>query len=110
MAGHIAAILTLRNLGSVQNNVRSIINERDNLFNLLAKQPYLTPMPSEGNFILAHLRNETVSMEKVRSSVEAHGILLRYFNTASLRNALRVTVGLPEHTVKLAEAFAAIET
>ena len=110
IAGHIAAIQTLRNLDHVQNNVRRLINERDRLFTLLARQPYLIPLPSQGNFILAHLRDETVPMEKVRSAVEAYGILLRYFHSSSLRNSLRVTVGLPEHTERLAEAFASIET
>jgi len=109
MAGHIAAILTLNNLDYVQNNVRRIINEREHLFNLLAQQPYLTPIPSEGNFILAHLRDETVKIEKVRATFESHGILLRYFQSPSLQNSLRVTVGLPQHTEKLAEALASIE-
>src|SRR6266516_1667930 len=83
-AGHIAAILTLNNLSSVQNNVRRIIDEREHLFKLLAQQPYLSPIPSEGNFILAHLRGETVTIEKVRATVESHGILLRYFQSSSL--------------------------
>jgi histidinol-phosphate aminotransferase len=110
MAGHIAAILTLNNLDYVQNNVRRIVNEREHLFNLLAQQPYLEPIPSEGNFILAHLRDETVKMEKVRSTVESLGILLRYFQSSSLQNSLRVTVGLPEQTEKLAEALSLIGT
>jgi histidinol-phosphate aminotransferase len=110
MAGHIAAILTLNNLSFVQNNVGRIINEREHLFNLLAQQPYLLPLPSEGNFILAHLRDQTVTIEKVRATVEKHGILLRYFQSPSLQNSLRVTVGLPQHTERLAEALASIET
>src|SRR6266566_6326569 len=109
MAGHIAAILTLKNLDYIQNNVRCIINERDRLFSLLAQQPYLIPIPSQGNFILAHLRDQTVKIEKVRATVESHGILLRYFQSPSLQNSLRVTVGLPQHTEKLAEALASIE-
>lgn len=109
IAGHIAAILTLRNLDCVQNNVRRIINEREKLFKLLAQQPYLAPLPSEGNFILAHLCDETITMEKVRSTIESHGILVRYFNSSLLRNSLRVTVGLPEHTERLAKALELIE-
>ncbi len=109
-AGHIAAILTLNNLDYVQNNVRRIIKERENLFKLLTKQPYLLPIPSEGNFILAHLRDQTVKIEKVRATVESHGILLRYFQSSALQNSLRVTVGLPQHTEKLAVALESIET
>jgi histidinol-phosphate aminotransferase len=109
MAGHIAAILTLNNLDFVQNNVRQIINEREHLFKLLAQQPYLVPLPSEGNFILAHLRDEAVKIEKVRASVESHGILLRYFQSPSLSTSLRVTVGLPEHTERLAQALSSVQ-
>jgi histidinol-phosphate aminotransferase len=109
MAGHIAAILTLNNLDYVQNNVRRIVSEREHLFKLLAQQPYLTPIPSEGNFILAHLRDDTVKIEKVRATVESHGILLRYFQSPSLQNSLRVTVGLPQHTERLAKALASLD-
>lgn len=108
MAGHIAATLTLNNLDYVQNNVRRIINERKNLLKLLAQQPYLAPLPSEGNFILAYLRDETITIEKVRTIVESHGILLRYFHSSSLRNSFRVTVGLPEHTERLAKALTSV--
>ena len=110
MAGHIAAMLALQNLDYVQNNVRRIISERENLFKLLAQKPYLMPISSQGNFILAHLRDETVKVEKIRATVESHGILLRYFQSPSLQNSLRVTVGLPQHTERLAEALASIET
>lgn len=109
VAGHIAAIRTLNNLAYVQNNVRSIICERERLFEVLARQSYLEPVASQGNFILAHLCNEAVEIEQVRAAVEARGILLRYFQSPALRRSLRVTVGLPEHTERLAKALATVE-
>ncbi len=54
---------------------------------------------------MAHVCEEEVKMEQVRATVEAHGILLRYFNHPYLRDFLRVTVGLPEHTAALARAL-----
>lgn len=105
VAGHIAAIETLRNREYVQDKVRRIVEERERLFALLARQSYLEPIPSQGNFILARVDDEEVKMEQVRRAVEAHGILLRYFNHPYLRNFLRVTVGLPEHTDVLARAL-----
>jgi len=108
MAGHIAAILTLNHLDYVQHQVREIVKERDRLFQLLKTKPYLSPLPSEGNFILAHLCDDTVTIENIREAVESHGILLRYFQSPSLRNSLRVTVGLSEHTEKLAKALASV--
>jgi histidinol-phosphate aminotransferase len=104
-AGYIAAIATLNNLEYVMDNVRKIVEERERLFKVLASQPYLEPIPSEGNFILARVSDEEVSVQGVRAVVESHGILLRYFKPPYLGNFLRVTVGLPEHTDKLAGAL-----
>lgn len=108
VAGHIAAIETLRHLDEALANVQKIVAERAHLYDALASQPYLEAVPSEGNFILARVREEEASLKQVRQTVERHGILLRYFNHPYLRNFLRVTVGLPEHTEKLACALAEV--
>jgi histidinol-phosphate aminotransferase len=108
VAGHIAAIETLQHLDEVQASVQKIVAERERLYALLAKQPCLEAVPSEGNFILACVREEEASLKHVRQTVEAHGILLRYFSHPYLRSFLRVTVGLPEHTEKLACALAKV--
>jgi len=108
LAGHIAAIETLRHLDEVLASVQKIVAERDHLYDALVCQPYLEVVPSEGNFILARVREEEALFKRVRQTVEAHGILLRYFNHPYLRNFLRVTVGLPEHTEKLARALAQV--
>lgn len=106
VAGHIAAIATLQDLPYVLENVRKIVQERSRLFDVLAQQPYLEPVPSQGNYILARVVGPQVTQQQVRSVVESHGILLRYFNLPHLHDYLRVTVGLPEHTDKLAAALA----
>jgi histidinol-phosphate aminotransferase len=106
IAGHIAAIETLKHLDCILDNVRRITKERDHLFDVLASQQYLKPIPSEGNFILTHVCNEAVKVEQVRRAVESHGILLRYFHHPSMQSLFRITVGLPEHTDRLALALA----
>ena len=108
VAGHIAAIATLNNLDYVMGNVRKIIEERARLFKVLAGQPYLEAIPSQGNFILARVSDEEVGLQRVRTTVEADGILLRYFHHPYLYNFVRVTVGLPEHTDKLACALSKV--
>ncbi len=108
IAGHIAAIETLAHLECVLSKVQCIVQERERLFEMLNNQPYLTPFPSQGNFILVRIDDAKVKIEQVRSVVEEHGILLRYFHQPSMRNFLRVTVGLPEHTDRLAEALARV--
>jgi len=109
VAGHIAAIETLAHLEYVLQNVRRIVEERQRLFEVLASQSYLEPFPSQGNFILARIREEEVKMEHVRAVIEAHGVMLRYFQYPYQQNFLRVTVGLPEHTEVLARALAKVK-
>src|SRR3989440_1134690 len=110
VAGHLAAIETLTHLEHVLANVQRITQERERLFEMLKSQSYLTPFPSQGNFILACLDDIDVKIEQVRATVEEHGILLRYFPKPSLQNYLRVTVGLPEHTDLLAQALARVRS
>jgi len=108
VAGHIAAIETLNHLDYTLANVRRIVQERERLFEVLSNQPYLESIPSQGNFILSRLRDEDVKMERIRAVVESHGLLLRYFNHPYLHDFVRVTVGLPEHTDKLALALSQV--
>ncbi len=108
VAGHIAAIETLAHLERVLADVRCIVQERERLFEMLNSQSYLTPFPSQGNFILARVCDANVMIEQVRTVVEEHGILLRYFQQPSMRDFLRVSVGLPDHTDRLGEALAKI--
>jgi histidinol-phosphate aminotransferase len=110
LAGHIAAIETLKHLDYARDKIRRIVKERARLFAMLSSYTCLEPLPSQGNFILARVREEEVKIEQIRAVVEAHGILLRYFQYPNLHNFLRVTVGLPEHTDCLDHALKKIET
>ncbi len=105
VAGHLAATATLTHLDEARERVQRIVEERGRLFQVLAEQSYLEPIPSEGNFILARLSDERVSLHAVQLTMEAHGILLRYFPHLAGHDYVRVTVGLPEHTARLAEAL-----
>jgi histidinol-phosphate aminotransferase len=110
VAGHIAAIETLIHLEYALANVQRITRERERLFNMLKSQSYLTPFPSQGNYVLARLDDKGVKIEQVRAAVEEHAILLRYFQQPSMHNFLRVTVGLPEHTDRLTQALARVRS
>jgi histidinol-phosphate aminotransferase len=110
VAGNIAALETLTHLEYVLANVQRITQERERLFDMLKRQSYLTPFPSQGNYILARLDDIDVKIEQVRAAVEEYGILLRYFQIPSMHNFVRATVGLPEHTDILAQALARVRS
>lgn len=109
VAGHIAAIATLKHLDQVKERVRQITTERERLFQLLASYSYLDPIPSQGNFILTQVDEDEVKVEQIRKAVEAHGLMLRYFNHPYLQNFFRMTVGKPEHTDLLGKALTNIK-
>ncbi len=98
VAGHIAAIETLKYLDYTLDKVRLITEERERLFKLLARHPYLDPIASQGNFILTSVDEEEVKMGQLRTTFETRGILLRYFQHPYLSNFVRLTVGKSEHT------------
>src|SRR5262249_32254464 len=90
LSGHIAAIETLKCLDYTLDKVHRIIDERTRLFKKLASYSFLEPIPSQGNFILTRVHDEEVKMTSIRKTVEAEGILLRYFNHPYLSNFVRV--------------------
>ena len=108
VAGHIAAIETLNYLDYTLDKIRRIVKERKRLLTMLTRYPYLEPLPSQGNFILARV-NDGMQIAQLRAAVETHGILLRYFNTPAMSNFVRITVGLPKHTDQLAQVLTSIE-
>jgi histidinol-phosphate aminotransferase len=101
VAGHLAAIATLTHLDEAQEHVQHLIDERKRLFHLLARQPYLAPVASEGNFILARLIDERINLHQLQQAMEADGILLRYFPHLGNHDYVRITVGRPEHTDRI---------
>lgn len=109
VAGHIAAIETLKHLDYTLDKVRRVVEERERLFELLACFPYLQPIPSQGNFILTRVLEEEVKMEQIRAAVEARGLLLRYFKHPYLSSFLRITIGLPRHSDLLTQALKTLQ-
>jgi histidinol-phosphate aminotransferase len=105
LAAHIAAHETLADLPLMRERIAELIAERERLFAVLAAQPYLRAYPSRGNFILAELTDPTLALVDLRASMEASGILLRYFRTPDLARHVRVTVGTAEHTQAVARVL-----
>ncbi|HEX9414908.1 MAG TPA: histidinol-phosphate transaminase [Ktedonobacterales bacterium] len=105
LAAHIAAHETLADLPLMRARIAEVVAERERLATLLAAQPYLQVTPSRGNFILAELTHPSVSMAAFRATMEAAGILLRYYRTPDLARHVRVTVGTAAHTAALARVL-----
>lgn len=45
---------------------------------------------------------------RLKVALEQHGVLVRYFDKEGLRDCIRISIGLPEHTDALMQALEAI--
>jgi len=96
MAALVAVRESLKDMDYLRDRVRAIIAERERLFRELKKLRFLKPYPSQANFIFCSVLNGKAS--ELQQKLQNKGILVRYFDKPLLRNALRISVGKPEHT------------
>lgn len=91
--GIVAATAALEDYGYMQENANRIRRARAGLSAGLAQRGF-DVLPSEANFVLA--RREQVNLADYQQRLKEHGVLVRYFATPELFDALRITVGTPE--------------
>ncbi|MBT5549312.1 MAG: histidinol-phosphate transaminase [Nitrospina sp.] len=81
----------LNDFTSVQNQIHSILDERDRLMDELSKLRSITAYPSNSNFILFKDSNDGV---QIFNKLKENGTLLRNLGShPRLKNCLRVTIG-----------------
>ncbi len=97
------AVAALEDKKRLRNAVKTIMSERDRLFEGMQKIKGVRPFPSEANFILFAVK----SPDKVYGALLQKGILIRNINDA-VRGCLRVTVGTPEENSAFLKALAGI--
>jgi histidinol-phosphate aminotransferase len=98
-----AATAALSDQAWMQDNARKIRTSRAVLVEGLRSMGYVVP-PSEANFVLA--RRPGKNLGSVYQCLKGQGVLVRYFDTPDLADALRISVGLPEENQALLAALA----
>lgn len=101
-----AILASLADKAALMRNVAAIVAERERLAALLARVPFLLPIPSEANFILCRVTRG--SARALRDRLRERGIFLRYFGRPGLDDCIRISVGKPEHTDALMAALAEV--
>jgi histidinol-phosphate aminotransferase len=81
----------LKDRKALQNQVKTIISERESLFNELSKMEGIKPYPSEANFILFRIKDP----DRIYRALLKKGVLVRNMKGV-VDGCLRVTVGTPE--------------
>jgi len=86
----VAAEAALDDYAWMEANVARIRATRARLMAELRQLGFEVP-PSEANFVLVRRRGH--DMDAVQQGLRARGVLVRYFDTPELRDALRISVG-----------------
>jgi histidinol-phosphate aminotransferase len=96
VAASSAALASLNDLNVLAGNVKKIIIERDRLLDRLSSLAFLQPYPSQANFILCKVVERDAA--ELKLALAQKGVLVRHYNTALLKNYIRVSVGRPQDT------------
>lgn len=103
VAAEVAMLASLEDKDSLMANVRAMVDERERMSRALSALEFVEVYPSEANFLLCRL--DGMDAKDVRDRLAQRGLFVRYFDTPRLRDCLRISVGLPEHTDRLIEAL-----
>jgi histidinol-phosphate aminotransferase len=103
VAAGTAMLASLDDRALLMERVCTMRRTRERIFELLSAIDWVTPYPSEANFILCRLQG--VDATEVRDRLAKRGIFVRHFDTPQLRDHLRISVGLEEHTDRVAGAL-----
>jgi len=104
VAASVAAQVSIAHKDELVKVVDLLKRERDRLFEELCDIPFLQPYPTLSNFILCRVIDRDAAELKSRLAQE-HGIFVRYFNKAGLRDHIRISVGRPQDTDALLSAL-----
>lgn len=99
VAAEAAIVASLDDQALLLERVARIVAERERLSSRLAQVSFLRPWPSAANFILCDVTRGDARL--LRDALRGQGIFTRYFGRDGLRDKIRISVGLPEHTDRL---------
>ncbi|MEK7692796.1 MAG: histidinol-phosphate transaminase [Chloroflexota bacterium] len=103
VAAGVAMLAALEDKALLDERACIITGTREKLSAMLAEIPWITPHPSEANFILCRL--DGVDAVEVKDRLAKRGIFVRYFDSERLRNHLRISVGLEAHNEPVVRAL-----
>jgi len=103
VAATLAGLASLNDLPHLRTHIQRLKKERDRLYTSLRRIPYLSPLPSQANFVLCRVTG--ISAAALHHQLFEQGILLRYYDKPGLRNFIRISAGLPQQTDRLLAAL-----
>ena len=105
VAATVAGLASLRHADQMNAIVEKIRAERDRLQRALQDVSYLSPYPSNANFVLCRVQGFRSDGDgdaaALKMALEERGILVRYYQKPGLENCIRISVGRPDQTDRL---------
>lgn len=102
LAAEIAGIAALEDLSYSKKIIQKIIREREKMSVNLSNLPYLAVYPSEANLLYIKIKSD---FSKLKKYLETKKIAVRFYQSNSRGNALRLTIGRPEQNDYVLKAF-----
>ncbi|MCX6023811.1 MAG: aminotransferase class I/II-fold pyridoxal phosphate-dependent enzyme, partial [Chloroflexi bacterium] len=103
VAGLVAAIASLEDAPLLMERVAAIVAERERMAARLMALPFLRVYPSQANFLLMDVLQGTAT--DLKDFLASRGIFVRHYTSARLKNSLRISVGMAQHTDRVIGAL-----
>lgn len=107
VAGQVAAEVSLRNKGDLLDKVRRLIARRTEFYDKVTEFPWLTPYPSQSNYVLCRVGGGRTAVG-VKEQLAERGILIRYYTAKGLGDCIRISMGTEAQMERLYQALAEI--
>jgi histidinol-phosphate aminotransferase len=103
VAAQAAALASLDHIAAIRPTIQALVAERERLLPRLAATGFLTPLPSQANFILCRVTRGDA--QALRDALATRGILVRHYRTALLQGFIRISIGTPAQSERLLAAL-----
>jgi len=104
VAADVAARAALEDWDCARQRLRQLIAQRERMQAAFAQLPYLSPYPSQANFILNRVRG--IGARQLRDELARAGIILRHYDKPRLREHIRISAGSDAQVERLLSALA----
>lgn len=105
VAADVAGRASLDDVDFLLARVDELVEQRARLKVAFAELPFLSPYPSQANFVLNRVGG--MRAEDLRDRLARQGIIVRYYNKPRLHDHIRISAGKPEQVDRLLEVLRA---
>lgn len=100
VAAQAAGIASIREKEDLLSKVERMIAQRDRFYQEVARFDWLTPFPSESNYVLCRVSGGRTASDMKKALMD-EGILIRYYSSAGLSDCIRISMGTEEQMESL---------